>query len=64
VAQSGLERLPVSAALTQLLEQSVQKWDRAEIGGRLTLWDALGQQITAYRLHLSEDMAQIPPLLD
>lgn len=50
-------------ALARLLEESLDRWDHDQIAPHSSLLRQLVSQATTYRLHLGQDMAQLPSLL-
>jgi hypothetical protein len=58
-------RRPLSqaVALTQLMEQSIDRWDQAMLNAHITLLHQLSQQAESFSLHLGHDVLQLPDLL-
>ena len=58
-------RRPLSQALalTQLMEQSVDRWDEQMFNQHLNILQQLSQQANCYTLHLGEDVPRLPQLL-
>jgi len=60
---SELHPLPRAVALAELMAQSIDRWHQAALPHHLTALQQLCQQAPAYRLHLGQDVAQLPALL-
>ena len=55
--------LSQALALTQLMEQSVDRWDEQMFNQHLNILQQLSQQANCYTLHLGEDVPRLPQLL-
>ena len=62
-AESRLSRQPAAVTLAQLMEQSVDRWDRHALSGHLALLQALSAQAAGYQLHLGRAVTALPSLL-
>jgi hypothetical protein len=61
--QNHVQPLARAVALAHLLEESVDRWDRAAMADHLALLQRLAEQAGAYRLHLGSDVNSLPSLL-
>jgi hypothetical protein len=63
LARSELHSIPASDAILHLLPQAIEGWDKAVIGPHLRLLGQLVEQAPCYRLRLSPQVDELPPLL-
>lgn len=52
-----------AVCLAQLMAESVDRWDPDTLHTHLNLLQAISRQARSYRLHLGQDLSQIPPLI-
>jgi hypothetical protein len=63
-AQSALQAQGRALCLARLLEESVDRWDKATMPAHINLLHSLSRQAAAYTLRLGRDVATLPALLD